>query len=85
MIIKNKDDKMKCLTCSYKKNIPLYSKCAGVPGRTKVGIAYYCGHPEMLNPVPIISTDENVLKDCPVNETIRNISESLQDTEVSGS
>jgi hypothetical protein len=75
--------KMKCSTCNYKKHIPLYTKCAGVPGRTKVGTAYYCGHPEMENPVPVISPDKSVLEDCPVTKNIMSSSENMQDVEVS--
>ncbi|MDY0387983.1 MAG: hypothetical protein RBT65_12825 [Methanolobus sp.] len=73
---------MNCSTCNYKKDIPLYSKCAGLPGRTKVGTAYYCGHPEMENPVPVISLNENILEDCPISKIDVNISHTMQNTEV---
>jgi len=60
-----------CLNCLYRKSIDLFTKCAGVPGRNKAGISYYCGHPENCNPVPIISKETAVLDSCPVfNETI---------------
>ncbi len=57
---------MKCSNCKHKKKMPLYSKCAGIPGRNRVGTVYYCGHPDILNPVPLIKKEENVLKDCPL-------------------
>ncbi|MDG6243734.1 MAG: hypothetical protein QCH31_04980 [Methanolobus sp.] len=75
---------MNCLTCIYKKHIPLYSKCAGITGRNRVGTAYYCGHPEMMNPVPIIQEDDDgVLKECPFISSITDISKDMQDTNIS--
>jgi hypothetical protein len=75
---------MNCSTCTYKKNIALYSKCAGIQGRNRVGTAYYCGHPEMVNPVPIIREDDDVLEDCPFNSNITTISKDIQDADISG-
>lgn len=75
--------KMNCSTCNYRKHIPLYSKCAGVSGRTKVGTAYYCGHPDMKNPVPVISFNDSILKDCPVTKSTINVSHTIQNVEVS--
>jgi hypothetical protein len=70
---------MDCKTCNYKKNIPLFSKCAGVPGRTRVVTAYYCSHPDMQNPVPVI-TSENVLEDCPVDKNRLEIKKELEES-----
>lgn len=75
---------MECSKCNYRKHIPLYSKCAGVMGRTRVGTAYYCGHPEMLNPVPVIPSDGTIPRDCPVTYSVLNTSENMQDNEVTG-
>ena len=57
---------MNCLACAYRKNIPLFSKCAGISGRSRVGNAHYCGHPDMSDPVPLININENVHKECPI-------------------
>lgn len=73
---------MNCLTCNYKKHIPLYSKCAGIQGRAKVGTAYYCSHPQMENPVPVISLNESIHEDCPVSKSAVNVSGTIQNTEV---
>jgi hypothetical protein len=70
---------MDCRTCSYKKNIPLFSKCAGVPGRTRVGTAYYCSHPDMQNPVPVI-VSENILEGCPVDNNRLELKKELEET-----
>ncbi|MDI3487100.1 MAG: hypothetical protein PWQ51_2612 [Methanolobus sp.] len=69
---------MDCRTCSYKKNIPLFSKCAGVPGRTRVGTAYYCSHPDMQNPVPVI-VSENILEGCPVDNNHLELKKELEE------
>ncbi|MEZ5335206.1 MAG: hypothetical protein R2741_08215 [Methanolobus sp.] len=76
---------MTCDNCIYRKNIPLYSKCAGVPGRIKVGTAYYCGHPDMSNPVPVIPQDCNMHEDCPViNTSGIELNDNIQNAEVTG-
>lgn len=75
---------MICSKCNYRKHIPLYSKCAGVAGRAKVGTAFYCGHPEMKNPVPVIPEDVSVPEDCPVSKTVLNTSESIQRSQITG-
>ena len=75
---------MDCRTCSYKKNIPLFSKCAGVPGRTRVGTAYYCSHPDMQNPVPVI-VSENVLEGCPVDNNIFEVKKEAEESAVTES
>ncbi|MBP1909125.1 hypothetical protein [Methanolobus bombayensis] len=67
---------MNCNSCNYKKNIPLFSKCAGIPGRNRVGTAYYCSHPEMKNPVPVIMSTGNILEDCPINNKHPDIKDS---------
>ncbi|WP_342305287.1 hypothetical protein [Methanolobus sp. ZRKC5] len=76
---------MNCSTCNYRKHIPLYSKCAGVSGKTKVGTAYYCGHPKMKNPVPVISLNDSILEDCPINKSVISVSHRIQNAEVSRS
>ncbi|WMW24892.1 hypothetical protein RE474_12530 [Methanolobus sediminis] len=70
---------MDCRTCSYKKNIPLFSKCAGVQGRTRVGTAYYCSHPDMQNPVPLIASG-NVLEGCPVDNNRLEVKKELEES-----
>ncbi|SFM25078.1 hypothetical protein [Methanolobus profundi] len=75
---------MNCSKCNYRKHIPLFSKCAGVQGRARVGTAYYCGHPEMMNPTPVIPTDGIMPEDCPVTRATLTASENMQDTEVTG-
>ncbi|MDK2947294.1 hypothetical protein SAMN04488589_1795 [Methanolobus vulcani] len=70
---------MDCRTCSYKKNIALFSKCAGVPGRTRVGTAYYCSHPDMQNPVPVIAS-ESVLEGCPVGNNHLEVKKELDES-----
>lgn len=76
---------MNCSTCVYKKNIPVFSKCAGVPGRTRVGTAYYCSHPDIKNPVPVITSIGNILEDCPVHNVSLNIKNEIQSPEVTES
>jgi hypothetical protein len=71
---------MDCEKCGYIKNIPVFSKCAGVPGRRRVGTAYYCSHPEMQNPVPVIASIENVLEDCPVDNMHLGAKKEMQET-----
>ncbi len=75
---------MNCSTCGYRKEIPLYSKCAGIAGRTRVGTAYYCGHPEITDPVPIIDIEDKILENCPFKDNSINIPENAYDTEVKG-
>lgn len=72
------EENINCSTCNYRKSIPLYTKCAGIVGRTRAGTSYYCGHPDIENPVPVIPAECCVLDDCPV---IKNFSDaSLQNS-----
>ncbi|WP_406657284.1 hypothetical protein V7O62_01650 [Methanolobus sp. ZRKC2] len=59
---------MNCSNCNYRKSIPLFTKCAGIPGRARAGTSYYCSHPDIDNPVPVISVDESTLEDCPFKD-----------------
>ncbi|WP_292464449.1 hypothetical protein [Methanolobus sp.] len=43
----------------------MYTKCAGIAGRTRAGTSYYCSHPDIDNPVPVIPSDCSILNDCP--------------------
>lgn len=60
------EDNINCSTCNYRKSIPVYTKCAGIDGRCRAGTSYYCSHPEIRDPVPLIPADCYVLDDCPV-------------------
>ena len=64
----NGDYAMECLSCLYCKSIDVFSKCAGVPGRCRVGTSYYCSHPKNMDPVPVIPTGATILETCPVIE-----------------
>ncbi|WP_256623090.1 hypothetical protein [Methanolobus chelungpuianus] len=65
---------MNCSTCDYRRSIPLYTKCAGIAGRCRAGTSYYCSHPEIGNPVPLIPADRCVLDDCPVIKNLNDAS-----------
>lgn len=60
------ESSINCLSCFYRKSISLFTKCAGVPGRNRAGVSYYCSHPENCNPVPTISKGTAILDSCPV-------------------
>ncbi|AFV25214.1 hypothetical protein Mpsy_3015 [Methanolobus psychrophilus R15] len=52
----------------------MYTKCAGIAGRTRAGTSYYCSHPDIDNPVPVIPEDCRVLNDCPVTDQLNDVS-----------
>ncbi len=57
---------MNCSKCNYLKDISVFTKCSGVTGRTKVGTSYYCSHPDIDDPVPVVKDGLCALDGCPL-------------------
>ena len=75
---------MNCSFCTYQKSIPLFTKCAGVSGRTRAGTSYYCSHPDIDNPVPMIPESVEVLDDCPFLKELIDASPEEQEARITG-